>query len=53
MSVWITGHILGYMICNRRHGTQAFLYYAIFTIVPLIIAIIIKLFLFRKLKQKK
>ncbi len=29
------------------------LYYAIFTIVPLIIAIIIKLFLFRKLKQKK
>ena len=29
------------------------LYYGIFTIVPLIIAIIIKLFLWRKLKQKK
>ncbi|KAI4448407.1 hypothetical protein C823_002927 [Eubacterium plexicaudatum ASF492] len=29
------------------------LYYSIFTIVPLIIAIIIKLFLWRKLKQKK
>ena len=29
------------------------LYYGIFTIVPLIISIIIKLFLWRKLKQKK
>ena len=29
------------------------LYYGIFTTVPLIIAIIIKLFLWRKLKQKK
>ncbi len=29
------------------------LYYGIFTIVPLIIAVIIKLFLWRKLKQKK
>jgi ACR3 family arsenite efflux pump ArsB len=29
------------------------LYYGIFTMVPLIIAIIIKLFLWRKLKQKK
>ena len=29
------------------------LYYGIFTIVPLIIAVIIKLFLWRKLRQKK
>ena len=29
------------------------LYYGIFTIVPLIIAVIIKLFFWRKLKQKK
>ena len=24
MYVWITGRILGYMICSRHHGTQAF-----------------------------
>lgn len=47
---WYTGIL--YNRIQKRILLSKF-YYGIFTIVPLIIAIIIKLFLWRKLKQKK